>query len=71
MILPIPIRSEFFDLSAAAPTAIQPGEAWAVNLELTARRKITLAQLHWTIPEELSLRLVSGPGDFPRRYLAI
>jgi hypothetical protein len=65
MHLSLHVSSEFFEMTAAAPTVVEPGEEMAVTIELRALARLTIGQISWTIPDNLTLALAGEPPAFP------
>jgi hypothetical protein len=68
MVLTTPTQTEELEIQSTAPTAVEPGDTFSVELIITVHRRVRWLGLDWTTPEGVtavgtSLDLDHG-GDF-------
>lgn len=65
MYLSLNLQSDFFEMTTSAPTVVQPGGEMIVVIELTARTELTIGQILWNIPDQLTLAAAGGEPALP------
>jgi hypothetical protein len=72
MLLTTPAASEVLQVQSTAPTAVEPGQSFAVTVAITAYRPVELLGLRWEVPEgviavDLTADSAEPGGSLPKK----